>query len=288
MARQLAVIAGVVLVLALPVACTPSEPAEGALLTASGAAVYADGTYLVSYSHTGTDGWQPFLHLRVRAGLITDVCYGAVRSDGMLVRDDENYVERFRLNGGADLVGLLDQLEAGLIARQQSPLELPVVRMDERVSWTSSFAVLADAALQLARAGDADFAEIPAPGPYIQVDQPDELGWQARLIVIFGEAGVAAASFEESRIGADGTVMMKADDPVSAEAYERVMELSPAGVATELARQLVQGGVTEIDERIVLDGITGATGTTDRFQILANRILTARISVPLPNKFCPR
>ena len=35
-ARQLVVIAGAVLVLALSVACTPTEPAEGALLTATG------------------------------------------------------------------------------------------------------------------------------------------------------------------------------------------------------------------------------------------------------------
>ena len=284
--RQLAVIAGAVLVLALLVACTPTEPAEGALLNAAGAAIHTDGTYLVSYSHTGTDGWQPFLRLRVRAGLITEVCYGAVKADGTLVRDDEDYIERLRLNGGADLIEILDRLQAGLIARQELPLELPVVRMDGRVWWTSSFAVLADAALGLARAGSANTVVIPAPGPYIEFDQPDELGWEARIIVIFGEAGIAAASFEERRVGADGTVTVKASDPVSTEAYERVMELSPAGVATELARQLVQGGVPETGERVILDGVTGATGTTDRFQVVADHILAARISVPLPSKLC--
>ncbi len=290
-ARQLVMIAGsalagAVLVLTLLVACTPTEPAEGALLSAAGVTVYADGTYLVSYSHTGTDGWQPFLQLRIRAGLITEVCYGAVGADGMLVRDDENYNERFRLKTGAELPALLDQLAAGLVARQQLPLEIPAVGLDERIAWSNFFGVLADAALGLARTGDATTAVIPAAGPYVGHDQPDELGWEGRMVIIFEGAGVAAASFEERRIGVDGTESVKAGDPVSTEAYERVLGLTPAGVAAELTRQFVLDGVSETGERINLDGVTGATGTTDRFQVLADRILATRISVPLPNKFC--
>jgi major membrane immunogen (membrane-anchored lipoprotein) len=277
---------GAVIALMLLAACTPTEPAEGAMLNADGDALYTDGTYLVSYSHTGTDGWQPFLQLRVRAGLVTRVCFAATKADGTLVRDDEAYVERFRLETGADLVSLLDRLEAGLIARQQLPLELPVVRIDGRLWWANSFVVLAEASLNLARVGDVGATVVPAVGPYVGHDRPDELGWEARMVIIFGDTGVVAAHFEERRVGADGTVMVKADDPVSTEAYERVLELSPAGVATELSRQFVQGGMSETDGEIVLDGITGATGTTDRFQILAERVLTVRISVPLPSKFC--
>ncbi|MBU8913194.1 MAG: hypothetical protein KOO61_04170 [Spirochaetales bacterium] len=280
--------AGAFLALVLFAACTPTEPAEGALLNTAGDTVYTDGTYIVSYSHTGTDGWQPFLQLRVRAGLITEACYGAIRADGMLVRNDENYVERFRLETGADLPGFLDRLEAGLGARQELPLEIPITRLDERVAWSNSFAVLADVALHLARVGDADPAVIPTAGPYIGHDHPDELGWEARIVIIFGEAGAAAASFQERRVGADGTVSVKADDAVYTEAYESALDLTPAGIAAELSRQFVEVGVSETGGGIALDGITGASGTTNRFQMLADRILATRVSVPLPHKLCTR
>ncbi len=270
-ALRLMVTAGAFLALALFAACTPTEPAEGALLNAAGDTVYTDGTYLVSYSHTGTDGWQPFLQFRVRAGLITEACYGAIRADGTLVRNDEDYVERFRLETGVDLPDFLDRLEAELSGRQELPLEIPTTRLDERVTWSSSFAVLADAALYLARIGDAGTAVIPAAGPYVGHDQPDELGWEARMVVIFGEVGVVAVSFQERRVGADGTVNVKADD-----------------AAAELSRQFVQVGVPGSGGEITLDGISGATGTTNRFQVLADQVLATRISVPLPNKLCTR
>jgi len=278
----------VVLLLVLLAACAPTEPAEGALLDTAGEAIYTDGTYVVSYSHTGTDGWQPFLQVRVRAGLITETCFGAVNADELLVRDDENYRERFRLRTGTDLVPILDTLETTLIAEQQLPLRLPANSQEDRVAWSGSFTALADTALQLARVGDATTAVIPAAGPYVGHDHPDELGWEARMVIIFDEVGIATASFEERRIGSDGTVTVKAGDPVFAEAYERVLGLTPAGVAAELSSQFVQGGAPEAGEKTILDGITGATGTTDRFQILADRILATRISVPLPNKLCTR
>ena len=270
-ALRLMVTAGAFLALALLAACTPTEPAEGALLNAAGDTVYTDGTYLVSYSHTGADGWQPFLQFRVRAGLITEACYGAIRADGTLVRNDEDYVERFRLETGVDLPDFLDRLEAELSGRQELPLEIPTTRLDERVTWSSSFAVLADAALYLARIGDAGTAVIPAAGPYVGHDQPDELGWEARMVVIFGEVGVVAVSFQERRVGADGTVNVKADD-----------------AAAELSRQFVQVGVPGSGGEITLDGISGATGTTNRFQVLADQVLATRTSVPLPNKLCTR
>jgi len=285
---DLRVPAVVALVLVLLAACTPTEPAKGALLNASGDAIYKDATYVVSYSHTGTDGWQTFLQLRVRAGLITEACYGAVRADGQLVRDDENYRERFRLRTGTDLVPILDTLETALIAEQQLPLRLPANSQEDRVAWSGSFTALADTALQLARVGDATTAVIPAAGPYTGHDHPDELGWEARMVIIFDEAGIATASFEERRIGSDGAVMVKADDPIFTEAYERVLGLTPAGVAAELLLQFSQGAAPEAGEKTILDGITGATGTTDRFQILADRILATRVSVPLPNKLCTR
>lgn len=270
-ALRLMVTAGAFLALALFAACAPTEPAEGALLNAAGDTVYTDGTYLVSYSHTGTDGWQPFLQFRVRAGLITEACYGAIRADGLLVRSDEDYVERFRLETGVDLPDFLDRLEAELSARQELPLEIPTTRLDERVTWSNSFTALVDAALHLARIGDAGTAVIPAAGPYVGHDQPDELGWEARMVIIFGEVGVVAASFQESRVGADGTVSVKADD-----------------AAAELSRQFVQVGAPETGEGITLDGISGATGTSNRFRVLADRVLATRISVPLPNKLCTR
>ena len=284
--RRLLDLAGVLLIASLVAACAPTEPAEGALRNSSGEAIYADGTYVVSYSHTGTDGWQPHLQLQVRAGFITQACYGAVNAEGTRIQDDEGYRERVRLNTGADLVSLTAQLESLLITAQQLRFELPVAGLDTVLTWTVSFVVLADAALNLARAGETTTAVIPAVGPYVGHDQPDELGWEARVVIAFAQAGLTAASFEEYRSESDGSVKVKATDPVYTEAYERVLQLTPAGVADQLSRQLVERGVTETDRRVSVDGLTGATGTANRFQILANKVVATRITVPLPHKLC--
>jgi major membrane immunogen (membrane-anchored lipoprotein) len=279
---------GIVLVASLMTACTPTEPAEGALLTSSGAAVYTDGTYVVSYSHTGTDGWQPYLQLHVHAGLIAEVCFGAVNAAGSLIQDDEDYREHVRLDAGVDVLSLITQLENLLIAEQQLRFEVPAAHLDRTLSWSIPFVILADAALDLARTGEVTTAVIPAAGPYIGHDQPDELGWEARIIVAFDETGVIAASFEERRIEADGSEMVRAADPAYAEAYQRVLELTPAAVADQLSRQLVAQGAVGTEGPVAVDGLTGATGTSNRFQILANEVVATRVAVPLPHKLCAR
>lgn len=267
------------------VACAPAEPAEGALIASDGGALYTDGTYIAAYSHTGSDGWQPHLKVRIRAGLITNVTFGAVDAGGTSLADDGIYAERFRMATGMTPTELADELSGALTDRQQLPVLLPATDVGAALAWEAAFAVLADAGLTAARTGTPPTVVVPTPGPYSVTDRPDELGWQAELTVIFDQDRIAAARFVERRHGADGTVTRKSDDEAYSAVYERVFGLTPAGVAGELAAQFVAAGTEAADGGpVALDAISGATGTTARFQALADRLLAGRAAVPLPGK----
>lgn len=267
------------------VACAPAEPAEGALLASDGGALYTDGTYIAAYSHTGSDGWQPHLKARIRAGLITNVTFGAVDAEGVSLADDGIYAERFRMATGMTPADLTDALDRALLDRQQLPVLLPTTGPNEVLAWETAFAVLADAALGAARAGTPSTVVVPTPGPYRVTDRPDELGWQAELTVIFDGDRIAAARFVERRRGADGTVTRKSDDEEYSAVYDRLLGLTPAGVARDLAAQFVTAGKEAAEgESVALDGISGATGTTARFQALADRLMAGRVAVRLPGK----
>ena len=88
-----------------------------------------------------------------------------------------------------------------------------------------------------------------------------------------------------TRLNADGTWTSKATDPNYVEAYGRVAGLTPASVNAHLAARIVEAAVPPAnDVPLMLDGISGATGTANRFQDLAREILAGRVTVELPHK----
>ena len=285
-------------VLAVLAGCAPSQPDPGALLSPSGAPVYTDGEYVAAYSATAANGWQPFLAIRVRAGLITTVRYDAMSAAGIPVTEAESFTEQLRLDTGVVLGALIAELESSLILRQGLPVPVPPLPVAPKdgsaelaaLEWVSWFAVLARSALAAAREGVPGQVTVPMPGPYIATDRPDELGWSGRLVVFVSGERPVAASFEELRTGADGSTTSKVDDTSYAQRYAARFELTPATVAAELTGQLI--GVKAEDADVggdtagwtPVDGVSGATGTTDRFNALAAWIAASRRSVALPHR----
>lgn len=231
------------------------------------------------------------MQLTVRAGLITEAFVDAVNAGQERLRGSDRHQEYFRLATGLSLPGLLDSLESSLIDRQQLPLLLPAAPVGPAGGWTSRFLVLAEAVLDAAAAGeepaggDGAVIVVPASGVYQTADDPDDLGWRAHLAVAFQEETIVAAGFEERRLNADGSWSIKAEDTDYAARYERLIGLAPATVAEELPRQLVAAGPdTDAAGYPQIDGVSGATGTSNRFRALLSTILQERATVPLPHR----
>jgi len=273
--RSLLIVAG-----ALLAACGPPETDPNALLAPDGSPLYRDGTYAASYSHTGPDGRQPFLQIRVRAGLIDQVCLDAVDAAGNRLSDDARFDELTRLETGVSPVALARRLENALLDSQHLPLPA-----DPRaVGWSSAFELLARTVTAAARVGltvdAAGIEQLATPGPYFATDAPDELGWRAELVLVFDSDGVTAAAYREVRTELDGSTRLKRDDETYQQLYESASGVTSGGVASTLVAQLLESG------RPGIDGVSGATLTTSRFVTLATRIFGERRSTPLPNRLC--
>jgi len=278
---MLAAVAGAMLLFS----CGPAEPAENALRSESGDPLYADGVYRASGSVVAVDGWQPYLEAHIEAGAITQVCFGALRSDGAFLADDEAYAEGFRIETGVTLNRFLRDLESELVRSQRLPVTVRSTAIDSRLEWVSRFSAFADQVLRLARSGETTETVVVEPGLYIASDRADETGWQAHLTLAIQGEQIAAAAYEETRKAADGTVRIRAEDQTIAADYERIYGLRPGSVADEIAAGYVGSSVVGDVE---VDAITSATVTTGRFVQLAEAILGSRDVVPLPNRLCPR
>lgn len=275
-----AAVAGLLGVIAILAACGPPETDPGALRRQDGTALYRDGVYAAAYTHTNPDGWRPFLQIRVRAGVVDQVCFGAVNAAGRRLLDDEHYLEQLRLETGVVLADQLATITGRLLERQ-----LPAPAIDPGAAgWGASFETLARAVLTSARHGMTVHAVgpelIPAPGPYVASDAPDALGWRAELVVVYDRDGAVAAAYREVRTDPDGSTRQKALDERYQARFEAVTGHTTALVTAALVEQLLSGGPSSVD------GVTGATVTSRRFSELASRIDTRRVAVPLPGRLC--
>ena len=264
------------------VACGPPETDPDALRAADGTPLYRDGTYAAAYSHTGPEGWRPFIYLRVRAGLVDIVCFDAVDAAGERLSETERFVERYRLDTGTDLFALFDELRSRLIDRQTVPLPAAV----NAVPWSVTFDVLARRALAAAKVGlttDAAGLDVVAtPGPYTASDEPDELGWRAELVLAYDGDGLTAGSYREVRRELDGSVRRKRDDAAYQERFATASGITSAEVGSTLVERLIAAQPSEPQ----VDAVAGATLSSARFVALAERIARDRVEAPLPNRLC--
>ena len=266
---------------ALLAACAPPETDPNALRADDGTPLYRDGIYAASYSHAGPEGWRPFLRIRVRAGLIDEICFDAVNSAGRRLTDAERFLEEYRLASGVVLTATIDDLR-----RQILETQLPPPRTGPRpVEWAAAFDVLLRTAIGAARVGitvnAAGIEQVPTAGPYVATDAPDELGWRAELVLVYDGDGVAAGSYREVRTERDGTTRVKRDDSRYQEQFRAMFGVTSDLVASTLVDQLLEAGSARID------GVAGATLSTRRFVELATSIASIRRPVPLPSQLCP-
>ena len=266
--------------LAVLAACGPPETDPDALRDSDGSPLYRDGTYAAAYSHTGAEGWRPFLYLRVRAGVVDIVCFDAVDGSGARLSEAERFVEQYRLDTGTDLLALFDRLGERLLESQAVPLTAPA----NAVPWSVAYDVLARRALDAAKVGltidAAGIDVVPSPGPYTASDEPDELGWRAQLVLAYDGDGVAAGSYGEVRRELDGSVRRKRDDATYQERFATASGVTSAEVASTLTGRLIAAQSPQVDV------VAGATRSSSRFAALAERIARARVEAPLPNRLC--
>ncbi len=273
--------AGVLLAVAvLLVSCGPPETDPDALRRPDGAPLYRDGVYAASFSHTGPDGWLGFLRLRVRAGLIDEVCFNAVNVEEVRLTSDEAFTEHYLLETGVDLEGYLEDLAAQVLETQQAGM-----RIDPRsMTWAVRFDTLLRTALASARRGvtvDAEGMEyVATAGPYIASDAPDALGWRAELVLVYDAGGAVAGAFREIRRELDGSERLKRDDAGYQQRFSTASGVTTAEVTATLLEQLFAG------ESSGIDGVTGATLTSRRFVELVRRIEGHRRPVQLPRDLC--
>ena len=271
---------GMLSMLLLLASCGPPETHPDALRRGDGSPLYRDGTYSASYSHTGPEGWLPWVQLRVRAGVIDQACFGAVSTSQKVLLDDERYLEQYRLDTGVDLVSLQGSLTGQLLATQRA---LPTIGVGS-VPWATAFEMLTRTALRSAGRGiTADAAgveRVSAVGPYAAADAPDALGWRAELVLVYDRDSVVAGAYREYRIGSDGRERQKRDDVVLQQRYESAMGVTTDQVAETLVSQLIGAESSRID------GVSGATLSTNRFVALASRIDAQRRAAALPRRLC--
>ena len=280
MRRRSERLALVIAAVALLAACGPPETDPDAPRDADGSPLYRDGTYAAAYSHTGPEGWRPFLYLRVRAGVVDIVCFDAVDATGARLSEAERFVERYRLDTGTDLLALFVRLREHLLERQVVPLTAPT----NAVPWSVAYDVLARRALDAAKVGltidAAGIDVVPSPGPYSASDEPDELGWSAELVLAYDGDGVAAGSYREVRRELDDSLRRKRDDATYQERFAAASGVTSAEVASTLTERLIAAQSPQVD------AVAGATRSSSRFVALAERIARARVEAPLPNRLC--
>ncbi len=270
----------VALATGLLLGCGPPETDPDALRRADGAPLYRDGVYAASFSHTGADGWRAFLQVRVRAGLIAEVCFDAVNAERVRLTNHEAYTEQYRLDTGVDLVAYLDDLAGQLLATQSSGPRIS----PRSVGWAARFETLSRMTLASARRGvtvDAAGMEYAATaGPYLASDEPDALGWRAELVLVYDAGGVVAGAFREVRRELDGTIRLKRDDRAYQQRFEAASGVTTDAVTATLMEQLLAS------QSHGIDGVAGATRTSRRFVELAARIDSRRQAAPLPGNLC--
>ena len=261
--------------------CGPPEIDPNARLDADGQPVHNDGLYAAASSHTGPEGWRAFLQVRVHAGLIESICFDAVDASGVRLWDDDRYLEEYRLETGVDLEAHAGRWVEELLDRQAPP---PLPEPEAR-AWAAVFDLLAREALDAAESGitvdAAGIAIVPTAGPYFATDLPDELGWRAELVLVYGPDGVVAGSYREVRRELDGSLRVKRDDADYQALFAEVSGTTSGLVEDQLIEQLVDAGFPA-----GVDGVSGASLSSARFTALAARIEDGRAEAPLPNRLC--
>ncbi len=230
-----------------------------------------DGTYLGAVEFSDNEGWAPFLRIGIENGKIRWALFDYVHVDGRLGSMDEVFNTHFTdMSGesfGSVSQGLVDRL-----VEQQSIQEESTSSASEHGIW---FKKILEAILTRAKNGDTRPVLItPDIGTYFAEDEPDEQGWIGRVTVNFERQTVVSIHYDEIRLEDNAIVAKKSDDKDYAQSWKETNDMDFEQVVTKLTTQLIHEGRAS-----GVDVISGATKTSRRFRILAQKAMGKRVPV---------
>lgn len=242
-----------------------AQPAAGSL---------ENGSYVATYSHVDSRGWQPFLMVEVVNGRIQSARFDYVTPQGTLKTRDQGYNERMASVSGIAPSDAFPELSVRLVKSQSAPVDT----VTGATSSTRWFNELADAVIAQAAVGDTSRIVLPMDQTYTAEDRPDQRGgWIGTMALTFADGRLAAVEYDEVlRVGGQVTDRKSTNADYAAR-YAEVNGITPAEVHEQLEAELMSAG-----DPGMVDTVTGATVTSTRFRRLAGEALGKRVSADLP------
>ncbi|WP_455381431.1 FMN-binding protein [Salinispira pacifica] len=233
-----------------------------------------DGTYFATYSATDSHGWQPFMQIKVEKGKITSATFDYVSADGKTLKTkDAGYAERMgKVTGGMTPEKASTEIDKRMVAAQSAGFDA-VSGATSSSGWAKELAAkLVDAA----KKGETGDIVLPMHETYVAEDKPDEHGgWIGHLEVTFGESGnISKVSYDELT-KKDGKVTAKKSEDT--DYAKRFSEKS--GFTQNVAYKKLEDALMAKDSLTTVDAVSGATGTSDRFNALVEQIKSQRVTV---------
>lgn len=235
---------------------------------------YENGTYVATYSHVDSRGWQPFVEIEVVDGRIQAARFDYVNPQGELKSSDQGYNERMAAAVGIAPSDAFPMLGIRLVESQSAPVDT-VTGATTSTEW---FNELADAVITQALVGGTNPIVLPMDQTYSAQDSPDQRGgWIGTIEVSFAADRLVSVEYDEVLRVSGEVTDRKSTNSDYAERYAEINDITPAQVYEQLETELVSEG-----DPGMVDTVTGATVTSTRFRRLAGEALGKRVSADLP------
>lgn len=223
---------------------------------------YQDGTYKGTYQNFDGHGWKPQLEIVVEKGKITEAVWDYVNPQGALKSEDARYAGIMESRSGTTPAKAKEALEESLIEMQSADVD----DVTGATHSSENFRELAEAILANAESGKMSTVMLPMNDTYSASDEADDRGWTGKIAVTYTDNKITAVDYQE--VNADG--MAKIEDENYAKMMSDKNGMTPAEAKKQLEAQFLAAQGTDID------GVTGATGTTERFKELAEAAISSR------------
>lgn len=220
---------------------------------------YRDGKYEV-VGLTDARGYTPVLKMTVAAGRITWVEYNEYGKEGMVKRNNPDYIGRWAAAYNVDPMKLLVHGEAQLISTQDPNL---IDVMTGATGWHTNLTKLAGAALDhAARTEEGTFT--PNDGLYYVKGTTDSRGYTPLLMATIKDGKIETVKYHEI----NKNFVSKRNDASYIGRWETSKGVKPLEILAAM-----EAAVLENNSFDAIDAITGATGWKENIQALGKDIM---------------
>ncbi|NTW70885.1 MAG: hypothetical protein HGA49_01415 [Eubacteriaceae bacterium] len=226
---------------------------------------YVDGEYYSTFSHGDDHGYRPELRVTIFNGVITKVWYREIGTDGLDKIENADFNQEFAKTYNTDLKSLYSRLYNSLIQAQSSS-DLPSLK--EIPDTVNYFKLLSDNILNNAIHDTKDKEVLPMDEIYYAQSDYDESGFKGALSVTFINNVITNAEYNET----DKNGLKKEEADEIDENYKEYYSVSLREIYDKLAKSVIKQNNLE-----KVDGITGATNSTLRINLLLQQIKEKRI-----------